>query len=254
MALAAGRVTIGFSNPYVALHSVAGKACVYSKARKLARGVDVKLSPTTDDGNDFYADNTVAESGSGILTGGTLSLTVDGLNVLRNPVYKNTRKRAQREIYSGVLTDCHIYGRLRPARNISKRHRKDDQKARCVDAERTPDFYQGDGGSNEAPANRGGEKKEAKKRSCERMSIGRHGRVPDLQITRDLQKARLSKDTEAISPGMERVSKRRNLKRMEGTKSHQLERADKPDRCLEGRRKVPCKRARQSSKESDSLP
>lgn len=80
MALAAGRVTIGFSNPYVALHSVAGKACVYSKARKLARGVDVKLSPTTDDGNDFYADNTVAESGSGILTGGTLSLTVDGLN------------------------------------------------------------------------------------------------------------------------------------------------------------------------------
>lgn len=76
---AAGRVTTGFSLPYVAVYSATGGTITYSDGQKLARGVDVTISPESSDDNIFYADNQAAEEDSGRFTGGTLSLTVDGL-------------------------------------------------------------------------------------------------------------------------------------------------------------------------------
>lgn len=75
----AGRVTTGFSKPYIANYSAAGTTVTYSNARLLARGVSVNLAPTSSDDNKFYADNVAAESDSGTFTGGEVTLTVDGL-------------------------------------------------------------------------------------------------------------------------------------------------------------------------------
>lgn len=74
---AAGRVRTGFSLPYVAVCS----GDTYASGQKLARGVDVTISPESSDDNKFYADNHEAENASGVLTGGTVSLTVDGLQL-----------------------------------------------------------------------------------------------------------------------------------------------------------------------------
>lgn len=76
---AAGRVTTGFSLPYVALYAASGGSITYSSGTKLARGVDVTISPESSDDNNFYADNILAESDAGRFTGGTVTLTVDGL-------------------------------------------------------------------------------------------------------------------------------------------------------------------------------
>ena len=75
----AGRVTTGFSKPYIALYRNSGSTVSYTGCRKLARGVGVSLAPTSSDDNKFYADNVEAESDSGTFTGGTVTLTVDGL-------------------------------------------------------------------------------------------------------------------------------------------------------------------------------
>lgn len=76
---AAGRVATGFSKPYVAEYDVTGGVVSYTNPALLARGVNVTLSPTSSDDNKFYADNVTAESASGMFTGGTVTLTVDGL-------------------------------------------------------------------------------------------------------------------------------------------------------------------------------
>lgn len=76
---AAGRVTTGFSLPYVALYAASGGSITYSSGTQLARGVDVTISPESSDDNNFYADNILAESDNGRFTGGTVTLTVDGL-------------------------------------------------------------------------------------------------------------------------------------------------------------------------------
>lgn len=77
--LAAGAVTIGFSLPYVAKYSANAGKVTYSDGMKLARGVSVSLSPETSDSNNFYADNQAAENDGGTFTGGTATITVDGL-------------------------------------------------------------------------------------------------------------------------------------------------------------------------------
>lgn len=76
---AAGKVTIGFSKPYVALYSESGGTITYSSGQKLARGVSANAEPDSSDNNNFYADNIVAESDAGSFSGGTVTLTVDGL-------------------------------------------------------------------------------------------------------------------------------------------------------------------------------
>jgi len=77
--MANGQVTTGFSKPYVAKYTASGTSVTYTDAMILARGVEVSIEPETSEDNNFYADNQVAESAAGIFTGGTVTLTVDGL-------------------------------------------------------------------------------------------------------------------------------------------------------------------------------
>lgn len=75
-----GRVITGFSKPYIAKYVNTAGTITYTEGMILARGVSVGLAPETATDNDFYADNVLAESVNGIFTGGTATLTVDGLN------------------------------------------------------------------------------------------------------------------------------------------------------------------------------
>lgn len=77
--MAVGKVCTGFSKPYVARYAANEGTVSYSGGRVLARGVNVNVAPDSSDDNKFYADNQEAESASGVFTGGTLTLTVDGL-------------------------------------------------------------------------------------------------------------------------------------------------------------------------------
>lgn len=80
---AAGKVLTGFSKPYVAIYSATTQSGVttvsYASGQILARGVEASLSVDGTDDNIFRADNVDAESAGGKFSGGTLSLTVDGL-------------------------------------------------------------------------------------------------------------------------------------------------------------------------------
>lgn len=77
--MAAGRVAIGFSKPYVADYVNNSGTISFANARVLARGVGVQIDPDTSDDNVFYADNQAAEADTGSFTGGSITLTVDGL-------------------------------------------------------------------------------------------------------------------------------------------------------------------------------
>ena len=77
--MANGKVCIGFSKPYVAKYTNTGGTVSYSGGMPLARGVSVSIDPTVSDDNSFYADNVLAETEAGVFTGGTATLTVDGL-------------------------------------------------------------------------------------------------------------------------------------------------------------------------------
>ena len=77
--MAAGKVCTGFSKPYVALYSAAGGTVTYTSGQKLARGVNVTITPESGDDNKFYADNILSETANTTFTGGDLALTVDGL-------------------------------------------------------------------------------------------------------------------------------------------------------------------------------
>ena len=76
---AAGKVITGFSKPYVAKYGMSGGSFNYTSGQILARGVSVSASADTSDDNNFYADNLIAETESGVFTSGELTLTVDGL-------------------------------------------------------------------------------------------------------------------------------------------------------------------------------
>ena len=72
-----GRVITGFSKPYFAIYTNSGSTVTYSTPTIMARGVSVALAPESSEDNNFYADNVVAESLSGVFTGGTATLTCD---------------------------------------------------------------------------------------------------------------------------------------------------------------------------------
>lgn len=82
--MANGRVITGFSKPYVALYTVSNDTVSYSNGQALARGVEIQIEPESTDDNRFYADNVIAENEAGIFTGGTMTLTVDGLKDAAN--------------------------------------------------------------------------------------------------------------------------------------------------------------------------
>lgn len=75
-----GRVLIGFSYPVVAKYNRVGKTVNYTGGRVLGRGVEIALKLETAAGNDFYADDVVAESENGVFVKGTTDLTVDGMH------------------------------------------------------------------------------------------------------------------------------------------------------------------------------
>lgn len=77
--MANGKVITGYSLPKVAVYSPGAGTPTYSGYMPLARGVDVSLDVETSDSSDFYADNILAESAGGLFTGGTVTLTIDGL-------------------------------------------------------------------------------------------------------------------------------------------------------------------------------
>lgn len=77
--MANGRVTTGFSLPYVAVYSATGNTVSYSNGQILARGVSVSLDVESSDDNTFYADNQAAETAPGTFNSGSVTLTVDGL-------------------------------------------------------------------------------------------------------------------------------------------------------------------------------
>lgn len=79
--MAAGKVCTGFSDPFVAKYACSGDTVSFTSGMRLARGVSVSVSPDASDDNNFYADNEVAESENGKFTGGTATLTVDGLHL-----------------------------------------------------------------------------------------------------------------------------------------------------------------------------
>jgi phi13 family phage major tail protein len=77
--MAAGRVLTGFSMPYVARYTASDNSVSYTGLMQLARGVSVAVALESGDGTTFYADNVAAEGVGGVFTGGTVTLTVDGL-------------------------------------------------------------------------------------------------------------------------------------------------------------------------------
>lgn len=77
--MANGRVATGFSMPYVAKYAANEGTITYTEAMPLARGVDVSIEAESSDDNIFYADNQQAETAAGSFTGGSVTLTVDGL-------------------------------------------------------------------------------------------------------------------------------------------------------------------------------
>ena len=77
--MANGRVLTGFSMPWVALYANSGGTISYSGGMPLARGVSVSLDVEASSDNDFYADNVLAETDTQGFSGGTVTLTVDGL-------------------------------------------------------------------------------------------------------------------------------------------------------------------------------
>ena len=79
--MANGQVTTGFSKPWVAKYNYANGNVTYTDAMPLARGVDVSIDVEATEDNNFYADNVQAESDSGTMSGGTVTVTVDGLLV-----------------------------------------------------------------------------------------------------------------------------------------------------------------------------
>lgn len=79
--MANGQVTTGFSKPWVATYAAENGTVTYTGGQVLARGVDVSIDVEATEDNNFYADNVQAESESGTMSGGTVSVTVDGLLV-----------------------------------------------------------------------------------------------------------------------------------------------------------------------------
>ena len=77
--MANGRVVTGFSKPYVAKYTNNDGTTTYSNGMILARGVSVSLDLDSSEDNTFYADNQAAENAGGVFTGGTVTLTVDGM-------------------------------------------------------------------------------------------------------------------------------------------------------------------------------
>ena len=66
---------IGLSLPYVAEYVNSGTNVLYQNGMRMGRAVEFSTEIETSEGNDFYADNTIAETINGVFTGGSLTMT-----------------------------------------------------------------------------------------------------------------------------------------------------------------------------------
>lgn len=66
---------IGLSRPYVAEYVNSGTNVLYQNGMRMGRAVEFSTEIETSEGNDFYADNTIAETINGVFTGGSLTMT-----------------------------------------------------------------------------------------------------------------------------------------------------------------------------------
>lgn len=79
---ATGKVATGFSYPWVGVYTASTAGVIsYSSQQELARGVSVSIDVDEPQDNDFWANNTMAESAPGRFGSGTLNLVVDGLHI-----------------------------------------------------------------------------------------------------------------------------------------------------------------------------
>lgn len=77
--MSVGKIVTGFSKPYVAKYSASGTTISYSSGQLLSQGVSISGSADQADDNNFYADNVISETESGVFTSGELTVTVKGL-------------------------------------------------------------------------------------------------------------------------------------------------------------------------------
>lgn len=73
-------VTIGYSKPHIALYNGEGGKDTYTSQMSLGGGVSYSDSIEVADDNDFYADNRVDETESGVFTSGEAAITVNYLS------------------------------------------------------------------------------------------------------------------------------------------------------------------------------
>lgn len=108
--MAAGKVLIGFSKPYVAIYSNTNGTTTYSDGQQLARGVSVSLEAETSDENIFYADNQAAEVAGATFTSGTATLTVDGLKDEARALIMGLPDPESYTVTTGTNVDVYHYG------------------------------------------------------------------------------------------------------------------------------------------------
>ena len=73
-------VTIGYSKPYVALYTGSAGKDVYTSGMDLGGGVSYSDSIDVADDNNFYADNRIDESETGVFVSGEATITVNYLS------------------------------------------------------------------------------------------------------------------------------------------------------------------------------
>ena len=120
----AGRVKIGFSKPYVARYSNTGNKVTYSGLRKLARGVDLNIDPSSSDSNDFYADNIAYWSG---YSGGTIE---GDLEVAMFDDEFKTQFLGYKELTSGGLAS--VKNATKPNVFVAFQVEGDQESRRCI--------------------------------------------------------------------------------------------------------------------------
>ena len=73
-------VTIGYSKPYIALYNGEGGKDAYTGGMDLGGGVSYSDSIEVADDNDFYADNRVDESETGVFVSGEATIIINALS------------------------------------------------------------------------------------------------------------------------------------------------------------------------------
>ena len=110
--MANGRVTTGFSMPWVALYAASSGEVTYSGGIPLARGVDVSLSVEGGGDNNFYADNVLAETDTQSFSSGTVTLNVDGLKEAARKLIMGTTSSTTITVSSGVTVAADVWDDL----------------------------------------------------------------------------------------------------------------------------------------------